>query len=339
MSKIKICPGCKCEIESKKLSTHARMCEKYKEWKKGIEEKLTYDFLYKEYIVKEKSMGQISRELGLFKTTLVENKIVEYGIKIRTPHENRMAKGYKELCQKTSMEKYGVPYHTMKESPIREKIDNGVKEKYGYDNISQVPEIKEKLSKKLKGKRNGLKSYKHKTGFDNPYQNPIVKEKIRQTNLKKYSYEYATQNDKVKEKIKRTRNKHKVSGESLLAEQFFLKLESFLDLNDELMFKPKTKEFYIRYDEKTVYRYDFVDLTKKKIIEFNGSFWHANPKKYSAGWYNSLVKKTAQQIWDRDNQKAKLAQTQGFDILTIWDEDVKKDMDLILKQCVDFINA
>ena len=53
--------------------------------------------------------------------------------------------------------------------------------------------------------------------------------------------------------------------------------------------------------------YDFVSPKKRKIIEFNGDYWHANPAIYNSGWVNSVIRKSATQIWDSDAVKLMVA--------------------------------
>lgn len=334
------CIGCNQEFDKHEIQKHVKNCKLYKQKINEIKDKLTYDFLYNEYIIKEKSMKQIAKELGLSKPRLIEQAIKEHNIKIRSKSESRFAKGYIEQCKKTSQERYGKSYHTTKGSSIFDKISNAVKEKYNVDNVSQLPEIKEKISKSLnklyKKNHKRFKKYKEKTGYDNPFSNPEVQEKIKETNKIKYQHEFATQNNKIKEKIKLTRRLRKVSGKSKLAERFFLELEKHLP-NHELYFKPKTKEFYIRFNNDIVYHYDFVDITSKKIIEFCGNFWHANPKKYSADWFNPLIQLTAEQIWERDKQKERLAKQHGYELLQIWEDDVKYNIKKELQKCISFI--
>lgn len=336
-----ICNGCGLGIEQKKFLTHAKICQAYKDWKQALVDKLTYDFLYREYIEEEKSTTQIARELGFNKDREVRKKLKEYNIKERTFAEGRKAKGYIALCQKTSMERYGVPYHTMKESSIREKIDAAVKSKYGVDNVFQLEEVKEK-SKQTNLKKRGVEYASQsqevkdkvketclkKFGVSNPSMSEEVKDKIKQTNLKRRGVECSLQDPEVKKKAREA--KAGTQGKSSQAEAFFADLANRTKL--DAMYKPHSKEFYIRKNKTVVYRYDFTVLSLKKIIEFNGSYWHANPKRYSHDFMISGL--TAQEIWDRDEDKRKLAEQQGFKILTVWDDMPYEDM---MQQCISFL--
>jgi len=354
--KVITCKGCGQQFPSKMFPSHARRCEPYLLERQKLIDKLTYEFLYHEYVIEEKSTFQIAHELGLCKNTAVKKKLKEYKIKERTAAETKKAKGYRKLCQETDMKRYGVPYHTMKESPIRENIDNGVKEKYGeqYSNVFQVPEVKEKIKDTIK--KNYGEQYNHisqvpeiqekvrdtiKEKYGDNYTNisqvPEIKEHIRNTNKEKYGVEHAMKNEEVKQKMMQTRKENNMFY-SRTAEDFFNELCARLQLINAT-YLPKTKEFYLSLNSTTVYHYDFLEVTNKKIIEFNGNFWHANPKLYHKDWFNTVMNMTAQEIWDRDEQKIQLAKNCGYDILTVWESDVKTDREKELKKCIDFLKA
>ena len=89
------------------------------------------------------------------------------------------------------------------------------KEKTGYDNPSQNPEILEKIretrarhygdgdldkaNKELYRRRS--MSYKEKTGYGNAGQNPEVKAKVRKTVQERYGVDNVFQDEEVKRKI------------------------------------------------------------------------------------------------------------------------------------------
>ena len=47
---------------------------------------------------------------------------------------------------------------------------------------------------------------------------------------------------------------------------------------------------------KKYYFYDYVDTITKKCIQFNGNYYHANPKYYESGDINKKLNCTAQDI-------------------------------------------
>lgn len=78
---------------------------------------------------------------------------------------------------------------------------------------------------------------------------------------------------------------------------------------------------------------------KNKLIEFNGDYWHCNPKIYKA---HDSVKfpsgiKTAFEIWLKDAEKAKTANEKGFTVLTVWESDYKNNKANEIKRCFEYL--
>jgi len=84
--------------------------------------------------------------------------------------------------------------------------------------------------------------------------------------------------------------------------------------------------------------YDFVVLDNKKIIEFNGDKFHANPNKFkSSDIPLKFLKKTSEEIWLLDKIKIEKAISNGFDVKIIWESDYLKNKNQILLECIKFI--
>ena len=75
-----------------------------------------------------------------------------------------------------------------------------------------------------------------------------------------------------------------------------------------------------------------------KIIEFNGDYWHCNPKIYKKNVFNKTMKKTAEEVWKRDQEKIDFIKSIDCELLIIWENDYKKNKNEIIKQCQRFIN-
>jgi len=124
---------------------------------------------------------------------------------------------------------------------------------------------------------------------------------------------------------------------------FYDILKSYTNTDDivNVYFWTKNKEYFLKND-KSIFLYDYVDINKMKIIEYNGDQYHANPKIYSAlempHPYHKSKEYTAEKIWNRDNIKNELARSRGFDILVIWDSEYKKYPKQTLEKCIKFIN-
>jgi very-short-patch-repair endonuclease len=75
------------------------------------------------------------------------------------------------------------------------------------------------------------------------------------------------------------------------------------------------------------YIVDMIRERDKKIIEFNGDFWHANPKFYEEtqvlkGFLSDS--KTVKEIWEKDLKRNNFLKERGYDILVIWENDWNK---------------
>lgn len=95
-------------------------------------------------------------------------------------------------------------------------------------------------------------------------------------------------------------------------------------------------EYYIN-DGTNFYIYDFCILDKKLIFEYNGSHVHANPnwsKDKLDSWRHAFSKESAYVNIENFNKKIKAAETRGFKVFIIWDEDPspEKTIESILKK-------
>lgn len=90
------------------------------------------------------------------------------------------------------------------------------------------------------------------------------------------------------------------------------------------------------------YKYDFVSIDKRLCIEYNGDYFHANPKMYSPGDVFDFGRGeiTARDIWDKDQVKLQsIRETRGFDVIVVWDSEFKqnkeKTIERIIKHCAE----
>lgn len=83
--------------------------------------------------------------------------------------------------------------------------------------------------------------------------------------------------------------------------------------------------------------YDF--RLDNKIIEFNGDYWHCNPSKYDPTYFNTSLKCTAQDKWQYDQVKQKIAEDLGFEVLVVWENEWRTSPEQILAKCIQFLNT
>lgn len=75
-----------------------------------------------------------------------------------------------------------------------------------------------------------------------------------------------------------------------------------------------------------------------KIIEYNGDYWHCNPKIYSADFVNKRLKKSSSELWAKDQYKVEMANKLGYEVYTIWEKDYNNNKQQTLKECVNYLN-
>jgi very-short-patch-repair endonuclease len=77
---------------------------------------------------------------------------------------------------------------------------------------------------------------------------------------------------------------------------------------------------------------------ENKLIEYNGDYYHCNPKIYKEDYYNKKLHMTSKEKWQKDKDKEKFAKKKGYEMLTIWESDYKKDKEATIQKCLEFLN-
>lgn len=151
--------------------------------------------------------------------------------------------------------------------------------------------------------------------------------------IKIYGPELAVQ--KKKERVNKwkqtlfTCNTH-----SKISDTFFEKIAN--EYNSDNIFYGKN-EYTLVLDNITALP-DFIDIAKKKIIEFYGDYWHCNPLKYNSTFFNKHKELTAKQIWEKDNERIQLLKNNGYDVLIIWEYEVRHNFNFFVEKSLSFLN-
>lgn len=98
--------------------------------------------------------------------------------------------------------------------------------------------------------------------------------------------------------------------------------------NEYTLYSPLTKKYY---------KLDLINFDTLKVIEFFGDYWHCNPRKYKADFYNKNSEKTAQEIWNYDNNKIESIKYCGYDVMIIWEYDYVHDTDNVIAKAREFL--
>lgn len=138
------------------------------------------------------------------------------------------------------------------------------------------------------------------------------------------------------------KNGNMKGGFSIISQKLFFNLLEYYKIEKKIniYFATKNKEIKINGIDNILFLYDFTDLDQKKIIEYNGDLYHANPKIYENIDTPHPFRKnlTAEDIWKKDGEKLRIALLNGFQVLTIWDSEYKKDKENTIKKCLKFLN-
>jgi hypothetical protein len=70
-------------------------------------------------------------------------------------------------------------------------------------------------------------------------------------------------------------------------------------------------------------KYDILLVDFNVLIEYNGDYWHCNPKKYKSDYFNKKKSMFAWELWDQDKKKKELAEKNNYKLFTIWEADYK----------------
>jgi len=99
---------------------------------------------------------------------------------------------------------------------------------------------------------------------------------------------------------------------------------------------PKKEKWIHDVENDRAYSYDFT--YKKKIIEFNGDYWHCNPLCYESGYFHKSKGLSAKEIWEYDNIKITLPIKYDYEVLVIWEKEFNDNRKQTIEKCIHFLN-
>lgn len=74
-------------------------------------------------------------------------------------------------------------------------------------------------------------------------------------------------------------------------------------------------------------------------FEFNGDYWHMNPRFYNADAYMSCRNQYAYEIWNRDAEKAVLAESKNIVLVIVWEHDWNSNKENIKNEIRQIIES
>lgn len=148
--------------------------------------------------------------------------------------------------------------------------------------------------------------------------------------MKKYNVSF---DEALEIKSSRLGGKHVSDAEKIFIDE----LETTLCYS--LQYTYKTSQFckwFHDYNQPVFF--DIADTFRKKIIEFNGDYWHANPKIYESTYIIKQSGKKAEDIWEFDNKKRQLVTKIGFKVMTVWESEYKNNNEKTIQQIIQWWN-
>ena len=227
-------------------------------------------------------------------------------------------------------------------------IEKGFNEEEAKEKISQLQKKYGDIGAKKFTRKYSCKCIEY--WIEKGYNEEEAKEKISSHQstfslekcIKKYGVEKGTKKWEERQKKWQTtlhKNHNLHVGFSQISQELFDILNKQMENNDYIFYGSKNQEYSINENNKN-YIYDFCDLDKRKIIEFNGDIYHGNPKFYSeTDTPNPFNRqKTCKEIWEYDEIKKNIAVKHNFDFLTIWENEYREQKEETIKKCLNFLN-
>lgn len=105
--------------------------------------------------------------------------------------------------------------------------------------------------------------------------------------------------------------------------------------NIEIECYNELKSFIPELESNVIINPYVVDMIfNKHIIEFNGTYWHADPRKYNELDELKFPKNTmlAKDIWSREKKRTEFLIQQGYSVFVIWENDWKQNKQHVIKE-------
>lgn len=183
---------------------------------------------------------------------------------------------------------------------------NAMGERNSFYGKKHTDKTKEMISKGRIGK--GI-------GENNSMNNPEIRERLIKKIREKWANgEFEHLRKILSDKVKEARRLRKVKSVIVSKKEY--------EIIDELIKKGLEPIHSFRIDTKIC---DIFIPEFNLIIEYFGDYWHCNPKKYDADYFNVKKNKFAKEIWEYDRSKLELIKSYGYNLEVIWESDLKNN--------------
>lgn len=132
----------------------------------------------------------------------------------------------------------------------------------------------------------------------------------------------------------------KAGGYSKASQLYFnqlsTKLEDRVGTTIKSFYKTKNAEYYINTSG-GCYFIDYYLSEYKIAVEFNGDFWHCNPKKYQPDYIHPIIHKQASEIWRDDEARVSIFTQKGIKVIVVWESNAADTIEVVAETIVNLI--
>jgi hypothetical protein len=160
--------------------------------------------------------------------------------------------------------------------------------------------------------------------------------KLKSHTLKSYIERYGEEGYRLYDEF---RKKCSVMFVSKVSQELFDSIIKEIGDNGHTYYGKLNKE-YFRYDKQLdrCYFYDYVDTIRKKVIEFNGTCFHARSEDDPL-YKNPFSNITAKESYQKDSDKKRCIEQDGYSILYIWENEYYLDKNKEIEKCISFLKG
>lgn len=87
------------------------------------------------------------------------------------------------------------------------------------------------------------------------------------------------------------------------------------------------------------YKLDILFKELNLVIEFNGTYWHCDPRFYEKHFFNKKKKLKAEEIWSYDDSRKTFLESLGYKVIVVWEHDYKENQEQTLSLLREQING
>jgi hypothetical protein len=291
---------CVCGKEINSISKwHYSLCNvrypTYEEYKYQVYLKafpdLTFLNMYSLYVNKEYTLPMFFKEFGC-SSHIVFYFLDYYGIQARTIKEANNLKSVRNKTKETCLEKYGVDNPTRKGTAPYLKREQTILNKYGVDNVFKLKEMQDYI-------------------------------RSDEFCLSKYGMTYLEQATTHCQKTWDSKSDEQ-------KEQWFNSIhKTKSETNIEKRFREMLVQYNLGYEPQHYVDGKFFDFyTEDVLVEVNGDYFHANPLYYlpdqTLNFVGNMFPIPARVIWQRDELKRMIANSNNYDVIYIWENEIDK---------------